>query len=123
MPGEDGSVKVRDTSFGKVSVVQMARAVVNQAAWVSARLAKAEGILSVMRSMGSLVFRQKNYSQLSTCVMVIPILPLPNDPRTHDQRAGLCQPGTFIHLGAHSPRILQPTFPCHRIRAPGIDHH
>lgn len=37
MPGEDGSVNVRDSSFGKVSVVQMARAVVSQAACVSAR--------------------------------------------------------------------------------------
>lgn len=47
-------MNVREMSFGKVSVVQMARAVVSQASWVEARLACAVGMPSRILEMGSL---------------------------------------------------------------------
>jgi hypothetical protein len=53
-PGDEGRVKVRESSLGKVSVVQMARAVVSQASWVDARFSCAVGILLRILEMGSL---------------------------------------------------------------------
>jgi len=54
VPGCEGSVKVRETSFGKVSVVQIARAVLSQAACVLAREDAAEGILARILEIGRL---------------------------------------------------------------------
>jgi hypothetical protein len=53
-PGEEGRVNVFEISFGKVSVVQIARAVVNQALCVSEREECAVGILSMILLIGSL---------------------------------------------------------------------
>jgi hypothetical protein len=38
VPGDEGSVNFVERSFGKVSVVQMARAVANQAVWDDASM-------------------------------------------------------------------------------------
>ena len=54
-PGEEGSENVRESSFGKVSVVRIARAVVSQASWVEARLECAVGILARILEIGSLL--------------------------------------------------------------------
>ena len=53
-PGEEGRVKVWERSLGKVSVVQMARAVVSQASWVEARVEWATGTLLRILEMGRL---------------------------------------------------------------------
>ena len=47
-------MKVWERSLGKVSVVQMARAVVSQALWVEERVEWAVGILSKILEMGRL---------------------------------------------------------------------
>jgi hypothetical protein len=47
-------VKVRDSSFGKVSVVQMARAAASQAVWVGARVEWAVGMRVRILAMGRL---------------------------------------------------------------------
>jgi len=52
--GCEGSVKVRETSFGKVSVVQIARAVLSQASCESASVEAAVGILARIFEIGSL---------------------------------------------------------------------
>jgi hypothetical protein len=54
-PGEVGRVNVRERSFGNVSVVQIARAVVSQASWVEEMLLVASGILERILEIGSLV--------------------------------------------------------------------
>ena len=54
-PGLEGSVKVCERSFGKVSVVQMARAVLSQASCVEARFVWAVGILERIFEIGSLL--------------------------------------------------------------------
>lgn len=53
-PGEEGRVKDWERSLGKVSVVQMARAVVSQASWVEARVEWARGTLLRILEMGRL---------------------------------------------------------------------
>lgn len=53
-PGEEGRVKLRERSLGKVSVVQIARAVVSQESWVEERLAWAVGILERILEIGNL---------------------------------------------------------------------
>ena len=50
----DGRVNVVDISLGKVSVVQIERAVVNQALWSLLRFAWPVGILDKIFCMGSL---------------------------------------------------------------------
>jgi hypothetical protein len=52
--GEEGRVKVRERSLGKVSVVQIARAVVSQASWVEARDEWAVGMRSRILVIGRL---------------------------------------------------------------------
>lgn len=47
-------MKVWERSLGKVSVVQIARAVVSQESWVGERLAWAVGILERILEIGSL---------------------------------------------------------------------
>ena len=56
--GEDGRVKVRESSFGNVSVVQMARAADSQWSWVDPRLAWACGSVETILSMGRLRCRE-----------------------------------------------------------------
>jgi len=51
---EEGRVKVRERSLGKVSVVQMARAQVSQWSWEEPRRSKAVGTLSTIFWIGSL---------------------------------------------------------------------
>lgn len=53
--GDEGRVKVWERSLGKVSVVQMARAVVSQASWVEERVECAVGILFRILEMGRLL--------------------------------------------------------------------
>ena len=52
VPGEEGRVNVVERSLGKVSVVQIARAVVSQAEWVGERVECAVGILERILVMG-----------------------------------------------------------------------
>jgi hypothetical protein len=51
---EEGRVKVRERSLGKVSVVQIARAVVSQASWVEAKVLWAVGMRSRILVIGRL---------------------------------------------------------------------
>lgn len=53
--GEEGRVKVRERSLGKVSVVQIARAVVSQASCVEASVEYAVGMRSRILEIGRLV--------------------------------------------------------------------
>lgn len=55
--GDDGSVKVRESSFGNVSVVQMARAAASQEEWVAARVEWAVGIWWRIFLIGRLFWR------------------------------------------------------------------
>ena len=50
--GEDGRVKVVERSLGKVSVVQMARAVVSHDLWVFESVEYAVGILARILAIG-----------------------------------------------------------------------
>ena len=54
MDGEDGREKVRERSFGKVSVVHIARAAASQWSCEEPRLLKAGGILCSIFWIGSL---------------------------------------------------------------------
>jgi hypothetical protein len=53
--GEEGREKVRERSLGKVSVVQIARAVLSQASCVEARVECAVGMRSRILEIGRLV--------------------------------------------------------------------
>lgn len=55
--GCEGRVKLRETSLGKVSVVQIARAVFSQASCVFASVEAAVGILARILEMGRLVVK------------------------------------------------------------------
>jgi hypothetical protein len=52
--GDDGNVNVREISFGKVSVVQIAFAVASQWSWETPKPSKATGILQRIFSIGNL---------------------------------------------------------------------
>ena len=54
VPGDEGRVKVRERSLGKVSVVQMALAQLSQCSCEEPRRWKAVGTLSVIFRIGSL---------------------------------------------------------------------
>lgn len=111
-PGDEGSVKVCEKSLGKVSVVQMARAVVSQASWVEVRFSCAVGIFERILEIGRL-----EWPYQLACFFFFFFLalrngdgwhgiPLPDHTGAHDEGTWVLKPVTLIHRTTHADSIL-----------------
>lgn len=100
-------MNVRERSLGKVSVVQIARAVVSQASCVEERLAWATGTFLRIFEIGrlwyvllALVLVRMWEIHCGYCI------PLTDDTGAHDESAGLIESIAFVYLLTHAHCIF-----------------